>query len=469
MPTQQEYNVTKQLDRILRARFEILNYQFQTVGNLEGIVIGSPSFSNDSNSNIRRTCNIQIYMENSSVEISPSSKLWIDKYVKVYLGIYDNVNDEFVETNMGIYLINNPSQVYSATENTITINGLDLMARLTGLRNGNLQAIEHLIPQGSDVRGLLISTIALFEFTDYIIESYPIQTPYEININVGGTAWNIIEEILNILPNWQAYFDVDGIFHFEQIPNGINEQIMVDDDLWQDILISYNKSYDYENIKNHIEVLGKAVEDTNYCATTTLSGGVYIGTSATVTSLYNFLMVSFTTPNTVSTTPYFNLNSYGSKAIKNEDGTIPTLEADTYYIIEYIEDGDYFKFLSGVQPFAISEETNPESPFYINNDAGILRIVLNGGDFDNINSDYLAKQRANFELYQRCRLKDNVVITCMPAYWLDTNWLIEITLPNKQGIEETNKYLIKSINTSFGMTDTQSINLMRYYPYYGSI
>jgi hypothetical protein len=107
-------------------------------------------------------------------------------------------------------------------------------------------------------------------------------------------------------------------------------------------------------------------------------------------------------------------------------------------------------------------------PYYTTT-LGTLRIVLSGDKYDNIWSDDLAMQRAQFELYQRCRLLDTVNINILPLYWLDTNWLIEITLPNKNGIEETNQYLIKSISTDGGLNGTQSLSLMRYYPYYPSI
>ena len=100
---------------------------------------------------------------------------------------------------------------------------------------------------------------------------------------------------------------------------------------------------------------------------------------------------------------------------------------------------------------------------------GTLRIVLSGDEYDNIWSDDLAMQRAKFELYQRCRLLDTVTLTILPIYWLDVNWLVELTLPNETGTEETNQYLIKSISTDGGGSGTQTVTLMRYYPYYPSI
>ena len=112
-----------------------------------------------------------------------------------------------------------------------------------------------------------------------------------------------------------------------------------------------------------------------------------------------------------------------------------------------------------------------------------IRIVLNGGEYDNIfpirnpytgdieslaNFNSLAQQRANYELYLRCRLQDQIELTCVPVYWLDVNWLIRITLPNKQSEPVTEYYIIKKINTSLSVSGTQTITCMKYYPFYPS-
>ena len=89
-------------------------------------------------------------------------------------------------------------------------------------------------------------------------------------------------------------------------------------------------------------------------------------------------------------------------------------------------------------------------------------------DYDNIYTSELAQERADWELYTRCKLQDNVTLTCVPIYWLDVNWLVNITLPNKQGTETTEQYLIKSINTTLGISGTQSITMMKYYPLYAN-
>ena len=220
-----------------------------------------------------------------------------------------------------------------------------------------------------------------------------------MTFGLGSTAYNMVSQLRDINANYQTYFDQDGIFWFNKIPSGYNEQIRVDDDIWEKVLISYKKSADFESVKNVIEVFGKTQDD-------------------------------------------------------------------------------------GQTPYGIAVDNNASSPFYAgsyNASTGKwskeIRIVLSGGEYDNIyplrdtqgnitNLNSLAQQRANYELYIRCRLQDQIELTCVPIYWLDVNWLIRITLPNKQGTPVTEQYIIKKVNTTLGVSGTQSITAMKYYPAY---
>lgn len=394
--TQSEYNVAKQNGRIIHTKINVLNFDLQVVSEISGVVLEGSTYNVDATSDIRRTCSISLVPKDNSFNIEYGGKLWMDKYVQVFVGIEDvRNNNEVVYSNLGLYLVNNPDQVYDATNNTITINGIDLMAKITGMRNGYLEGITYQIPVNSGIKQAITALInEECGFPKYSIDQpYPtILTPYEMSFGLGSTAYNILSQLRDINSNYQTYFDQEGIFWFNAIPSGDNEQIMVDDDIWQKVLISYKKSTDFESVKNYIEVFGKTQDD-------------------------------------------------------------------------------------GYTPYGVAYDNNPESPFYVgDNFENRIRIVLNGGEYDNIYplSDYsdienfnsLAQQRANYELYTRCRLQDQIEITCVPVYWLDVNWLISITLPNKQGKEETQKYIIKKISTTLGVNGTQNITMMKYYPFY---
>lgn len=575
MPTQAEYNLSKQQMRILHYRLMLLNYQFQEVGEITGDAIEEPSFGIDANSDIRRTCSISLTPRDTSFDIRQGSKIWLDKYVQIYIGQDDLRTGETIYTNMGIYLIDNPQRVYSVTENKLTIQGLDLMARMTGLRNGNLVGVPYFIPQGTNVRVAIIACLEIAGFTKYVVDECPIDTPNDINIDVGGTIYDILSELRDILPNYQIYFDVDGVFHYNLIPSGKNEQIMVDDDIWNVNILDYQKSTDYDSLKNSIEVIGKTHDIKNYGGQATTSGDTYKITLNGLSDLSRYSKIGFstnvdlgsskklevTTKNTVvhdngsittetktfkypirkedgsvptfSTTdtyyvvkftygedhwefdnvqsvanpkravisddtyivsdsavtaltdgmtytfrtpttgcenvylPYFQINSLKRLAIKN---TVK-LRNDTVYTLKYYKASDYdqqkyFQFMGEVTPRGSAKELNPNSPFYVNGSVGEIRQVLSGGDYDNIYTTDLAVQRAKWELYTRCRLQDNVTINCVPIYWLDVNWLIEITLPNKYGIEEKEQYIIKSISISSGTGSTMAVQMQKYYPYY---
>ena len=132
------------------------------------------------------------------------------------------------------------------------------------------------------------------------------------------------------------YFDEDGVFHYELIPSGNNEQIMIDDDVWTETFISYDVNTDFESLKNSITVIGKTHDIKNYGGTATISTDTYVITISTVSALRDNLKVGFVAPSQV-TSPKLNLNSYGAKNILNEDGTVPVLseDANVYYVVKY--------------------------------------------------------------------------------------------------------------------------------------
>lgn len=459
MRTQDEYNVTKQKLRDMYITIDLLNYQYQKVDEISGVVIGSPSFSINADSDLRRSLTISLIPIDSSFDISQGNKIWMDKYVRPYVNIRKEGTDEYVKTNLGTYLINNPESVINTTEETINLSCIDLMAKMTGLRNGNLEGVPYIIPQGSNVRKVLINLVTLAGFTNYVIQECTYDVPNEINIDVGGTVFDVIKQLVDIDPNFQVYFDVDGVFHYEKMPTGKNQQALITDDLWDAVTISYNISTDYESVKNVVEVIGGTHDVSNFASDVEIEESTYNLQILSVAGLTDGLKIGFVAKEPVED-PYININDLGARPLKNEDGTFPVMyeEEDVYYVARYSSKLGYFVYLGKVTPYGYMEDDNPESPFYINGTLGKIRIVLSGGEYDNIQSDELAQQRAKYEFYRRCRLQDTITITCVPIYWIDVNILVEITIE-----DEIKKYLVKSVNTGLDVAGTQTVTLMTYY------
>lgn len=263
IPTQTDYDLVQMKTRNLKVKVEVLNFKFQTVSSLEGKVIDG-SISIDATSDIRRTCSLTLAIERSDDLISPGGKLWIDKFIKVYEGL-DNPrdNNETVWWNMGIFLINNPNTVYNVNTGTVTFEGLDLMAKMSGKRNGQLPAVTTMVPAGSKIADVVKKTVTqLGGFEKYIIEDEGYEIPYDIKKDMGSTIYDLLAEIRDLYSNWEMFFDTEGVFHWQKIPSGENEPVVVDfDQLRQQLVISDSINIDFENVKNNIIVYGRLLDN----------------------------------------------------------------------------------------------------------------------------------------------------------------------------------------------------------------
>lgn len=453
------YNDAKKNIRDLRVKINILNFNMQTVDEITGVVLDG-SINVDAIADIRRTCSLSLVVKDSTLELQSGGRIWVDKYFQVFID-YLNKGDWI---NMGIYLVDAPSWSYDPGNSTLSLQGLDLMSKLTGQRNGYLEGIPTIIPQDSSIRDSMISTLVdLGGFNNYVIEDNPQPVPYEIKIDQGGTVYDILSELRDITPNYEIFFDVDGVFHYQQIPSGQNEASYIQDDMWKQIVLSESTSVDFGEVKNVVEVYGMSHDPSHY-GEATVNDNTYNVTMAGVDSLTKGLIYGFKAPSIVEN-PMLKINSLPAYPLVNEDGTTAVVpQANKFYVVQY-KGEENFLFLGYQQPYAIAKDENPDSPFYINT-IGEIRQVFYGDEYENIWSNDLAQQRANYELWLHTRLNDSISLSVVPLYWLDVNILVDYTRVNTT---ETNQYIIKSIDTSLSPDGSQTINMVRYYPLYPDI
>lgn len=299
----EDYNVLKQQYIKKYIRLELLDFQYNIVDELSGNMTKC-SINVDSNSDLRRSCDLGFVVTTSTFDIKAGSKLWLDKFVRPYVGYENMRTGEIQWYNQGIYLVNNPQWSYNASTNEISMQALDLMSKLTGLRNGNLEGIPTKIAKDENVREAIIKTIELGGFTKYICEECKtkdgtiVPVPYDIEIDVGGTIYDILTGLRDIMPNYQIYFDINGVFHYEPIPLAYDDPVLIDDDLFSNVLISENINTDFESVKNYVEVLGHTWDVDYYSPSdkTTVSGGTITPTFADLTSLEDGTAVGITLP-----------------------------------------------------------------------------------------------------------------------------------------------------------------------------
>lgn len=525
-------DILLQPHRDINIKLLILDYSFNVFDELSGIAT-TLSLSNDSTSDIRRTASVSMLLDSgytdtgvlNDIYFSAGNGFWFDKYLSISIGVLDESSQEVVYEPQGTYLINEPSVSYDATTNMLSFQAVDLMAKLTGMRTGNLQGITYQVPAGSVITDVIRNALLEQGFYKCVLQTpEEPNVPIEIKIESGGTTYDLLSQLRDINPNWEIFFDVDGTFIFQKIPsseiiNGVPEYsptTVVDDSMWDNLLISYELSTSFEDVKNYIEVYGKTIEADDKAVDIAIdmpNANVSMKfPKAKYDDVYNndvmFTLgdsgsepVEFTTP--IHTITFTDANGY--------TGTVNCEPNMWYTNMTYIIRVGMNKaeYLGYQQPCAVAWENNEASPFYVGNSVGtgatlitsddkhiitnngfnilavqnieantptdkvisqvqfenMVRVVCAGDEYDNIYSNQLAIDRAYYELYQRCRLHDQINITCVPIYTLDVNKVISITLPNE---DKPSYWIVKSINTDFSVNGTQTINAMKYYAEYPS-
>lgn len=489
--TQAQYDTAKQTHRKVYVHINLLNFKKQIIESIEGRVV-SGTLTSDANSNMRNTCDIQMVVTDSSFNVESGGKVWIDRFIQVYVGVENTFTGEIIWTNKGLYLLNQPTYGYDAVSKMLSFQGVDLMALMTDMRSGMLTE-AYVIPTGTNVRQVITTIVTMNGFNEYVIEECrnsdgSIQpVPYDMEFDVGATWWDVLEALQSILPNYQMYFDMDGVFHYEPTPYKGNEPVRMNDDIWKENVISESVSYDFESVKNSVKVLGRT-HSVNYYSTAYrfYEEGPFIHVEGDPNE-YRVLsidvpgvpeqpgdgtLIGFVAEKDL-TGPFFlwvGGKDIATGRLLNDDGSpVMELPKDEYWVFSYKspkttgnQSGDW-TFLGHVQAVGEWMDDNPRSPFFVGNPAGEIKIVLYGGDYDNIMSDDLARQRAEWEIYQRCRMNDSITLTSVPIYWSEVNWMVSYT---PLGQKVVNQYLIRSITTDLTHDGTQTYNLVRWYPYY---
>lgn len=480
--SQADLQILKQKNTALYLKIQILSLesgQYKVDDEISGSLMDL-SIDVDADSDLRRSCNLTLIAVDDKFNAEPGSNVWLDKYIKILVGYNNILTGEIQWYNQGIFMVNAPSWTYDATTNSLSLQGLDLMAKMTGLRNGYLPGVPTLIPEGSNVRDAIIATIKLAGFEQYVVEECKNvdgviqEVPYDIQIDRGGTLYNLLEELRDILPNYQVYFDIDGIFHYEPIPADEDEPITMTDSILQDVLIGEDVNTDFESVKNVIEVYGRTNEVDYYCETPEIKSIRYEGANVNVLTLPNSAgpeaydyneTLGFIAPSGSGNFEFVSMNADGSqpKSLADPNGTIiRSLSEGEYYVIQFRCEEPPYILLGHDQVYAIAKDLNVNSPFYVYGSIGEIRKVCYGGEYDNIINDDLALQRANIELYWATRLNDSITLSTLPIPWLDVNILFTHTARG----QEEKKYIIKSFSVTYSDSVSMNINAITFYPYY---
>ncbi len=245
--------------------------KFIKVGEIQGNTIGG-SIDINATSTIRRTCSIEMVVTDSSFLISEDSKIWMDKWFRVEIGIKNLKTDKIVWLNKGVFAIHNPSVRYSSAEKTLHIEGLDLMCTLDGTLGGDLGIITKILSEAGISESIKTTVWRLGKISQsqIYIEQNDLIMPYDIEKTPTDTIYSILEELRNLYMDWEVFFDENGRFVYQKIknryvanpvPNYDNDIITFNFLEEHDLVVDYNVQYLFDNVKNKIVVWGKLRDD----------------------------------------------------------------------------------------------------------------------------------------------------------------------------------------------------------------
>lgn len=394
-----------------RVRVELLDFNFAVIDSIEGVCVGG-SLQKVADEPLRRSGNITLCVpiDRSATTfldavggytISFGGKIWIDKYVKISIGV-DTLNapSPINWQSFGICLIDEPVRDFSAEQYQISFSVIDLMARLTGLRYGQLTAISTMIEANEQSGSTYTQTETRAALTSVITELAGIQRyaiyplpqkykylPYDIKVEVGATVWDLISQFMGILAGWQIYFDDDGVLRVEPIPSGVHEMTYP---LKYKNLISAKVSTDFQGVKNQIIVYGRMIEP-SFIDTTGSTGNPLLVSlpsanaqdfiiGATTIAFYFPVETKLLQKTTFSLTDANGTYTCNIVGFNESTPYLPEeqLIQDSYYCMrlysatltsggKVVPSSMTWEWIGKQQISACKVDDNRESPFYINN------------------------------------------------------------------------------------------------------
>ncbi|MCD3194820.1 DUF5048 domain-containing protein [Clostridium botulinum C] len=271
MYTQEQYQVCKQPIQQKYIKLQILNWNEDVVDEIKGKSVNG-NINIDATQTVRRTLDLTMILDDKLVP-SPNSPIWLNKKIKVFIGIRSISTNEIVWFNKGVYIMFKPTLRYSHTDNTLSIQALDKMCWLDGQLsgkleyitkiNGNLPKIKEYTTLFEAVKSTVVqlggeSKVLIDDLKDN--NGKDLLVPYTIEKSASNTVAEMLVDLRNLYMYYEFYYDEDGRFHFEKIKNRKNDIIMHNFNE-NNINLSFSNEPKWDNVKNDIMIWGATLKD----------------------------------------------------------------------------------------------------------------------------------------------------------------------------------------------------------------
>lgn len=428
----------------------IVNRSMKNVCSIRGQLI-SGNISIDESSNVRRSADVSLRIGKESMD--SLIHFSTDNFVRLYIGIEDNKTGNPTWYLQGTFIVDQNNLAFDAVTRTLSLNLSDLMTDLTGDRKGVLHAFSSIVKNSQRISDVMTNVLSLCGFDVYDITPIKVyrkasnfwdeketeqdyMIPYDLEFNVGVTAYEILEKLINLYPGWEMFFDLNGVFVCRRMVTEEDKSFVVlDDDQLKNVVIRENTAVDYKKVKNVIEVWGK---DGNY---------------------------------------------YGEARDENPESPFQVSAiGETRVVVHYDQIYDRYKSpeilkLIDIEISKKKEEISTLADAILRKqsdgaDASDLKKNFNSAKYAlstletqktlqiDIRGDDMAKEWADQLLYENCRMQDSITLECVALPFLnDINF--KISRRNKLD-NKVRTYMVKSISHSLD-GNTTTINAVRFY------
>lgn len=296
------------IDVILK--FDIYDLDGTFLEEVSGVITGG-SINVDSGSAVRRTASLSISPIGNSYDIIDTLADYLRKNIKIKLGIRDQKTREITYINQGTFLFESISTSYDVSNNIINIELSDWALRLDGTVNGKVGGMITTILKAyeEDAQGNPISFTTIKKALEDILHSagiapedytvcdigeyyafpehnpdwqeyrerYPLwnMIPYDLEFSAGASVWDMISEVIQLYPNYDAAYDENGHFVVTMIPSEESEAYDFEYVDYKNMIISEQVQTNLTNVYNVCEVWGECLDTDWYSSNVTNEGGCY--------------------------------------------------------------------------------------------------------------------------------------------------------------------------------------------------
>ena len=404
--TDKDIQALKQTKKVMYCKVEVLRQDFKVLEVFNGKIL-SGNYSINADSDIRRTCNLTISLQNNNFDFDED--ILYNHYLRIYIGYTHLPTKEILYYNIGVYMFDKESYSYDVSTNELSFSLSDLTALMDAEHRGALYGAETSViaavnpetGQRYPHEDIILKNIVMNLLKDYGIKTYRVddigirnrqdtdeykwnELPYDLEFNIGSGFIDIMKQIRDLYSNYEFFFDVDGSFIFQEKPSIKDDMIALENDLVQSLVINENIDSNVYDVKNVIEVWGKTIDfekDMRTVNNTKYENGTYFVTSDTYAEdgYADGMKLAFkpSSPNIYNGTTYIKLNNLGTKPVYDKlTGELlekNRLTDDNTYVFEYSNEKQGFYYLGSFQVHT-------------------LAVMTNGGDDENYLDDYLAEK-----------------------------------------------------------------------------